>query len=425
MYRISDMLFDLKEWIIFHKTAFFSSLVGFFVVLFVGIGMYNRVPAGEDKDGNPVADSNEQIETMDTYSKDLQKKYNVLSFDTGANQHALAIEVNLFMKQPFIDEDTIRRDMRKYIQLLKDKYNDKQKKTWVQGVQIHLFDRKIVFDRKLADRGTFYYMLDNGYVLDETKKNSDGDTMDTSGMSTLNFVWMHTTTDDKRIKKQPDYEHYTLTSNTIQTVDLNSNVKALSDEEFALYLKLNMYSVLTGSNIGAVRLYLRWDLGLNLNKSGMQTIVDEFVDFMNRQEKISPKMVYYTNEDLLKQKLAVQRPQFLAFALYDEIISSRTEAQKYLIKMNSDLFMQVIKDDIDKRSEAINRDGTSSYKAGTDFDATIGVNAKKHKTNNSLELRQDGETKAKLEEGLGTEEKAANSLHKAVEEEAKKAEENN
>lgn len=373
-----NIKYTREDWKEYYPLRFWGGIFGIIAVIILGIWLSIRVPVGYDKNGDPKENSNEQITQLKKDSKTLRKTFSELNvMDVSTDKNHPILQISLFLKNPYVTQDDLSNDLNLYIKTLKTKYNSGKKKE-IRAIRFDIYDRKIVYDKGLTPRATAYYMRDSLDVLKENKKDEQEQERANATADTNTYIWQKTVEETKR----PNYDDYTLNISGFTAYDANTN--ALSDEEFAFFLKLKLYSAIAGSDTAAAQLYLKWDLGASLDSDGQGLMVDEITDFMEREYNTGDKTEYYDNPDLLKQSLAVQRPQFLLFATTDELQLNRLDAQKELIKNNSDLYKDVIAEDASKRAKSIKKDGTSSYKEGKDFNATTGTMAKKQKNDDDV-----------------------------------------
>ncbi|MFV1457873.1 hypothetical protein, partial [Bacillus mycoides] len=83
--------------------------------------------------------------------------------------------------------------------------------------------------------------------------------------------------------------------------------------------------------------------------------------------------------DVLKKRLAVERPQFMLFAETKEVVDGKEEAQEKLIKFNPNLYADAIKENINKVAEDM-QDGKVEDK---------GKEGKKGKDKGNVDLEVD------------------------------------
>src|SRR5699024_3720124 len=76
-------------------------------------------------------------------------------------------------------------------------------------------------------------------------------------------------------------------------------VEPLTDQEFSLYLKMDMYSTLLGgSRYGGARTYLQWDLGKDVYKVGIAAIEKELDEVKDRDLELKGQVHYYGFQDM-------------------------------------------------------------------------------------------------------------------------------
>lgn len=357
---------------------------GLAIVLIVIIALVGNKGNGLPEDA-PKENSEEMFAVMDKDSEELKKVFSdLLTVDKSADEKYPILDVSLYLKQPFIDESDLKNALDKYVEMLKYKYNVSKEGKYILGVQIKLYDRKIVFDKGLTPRGTAYYMLDKSKELEKIEKNKKlSEEVSDSGVTDPNIiVWEQTVLDYKR----PDYEDYRLTLAGFQPMKRNTAMNYLSDEEFAYYLKLKLYSTLVGNDTGGVKLYLQWDLGKDVTKDGLASILKDYRNFMDREKNTGIIVDYWDNPDKIKQELAIVNPQFVYFIETNKVEPDYSESQKQLILKNPELYKLPIENYINEVTEYLDENGNidiSKYSAYQEllkkYAPTIGKDYKEYK----------------------------------------------
>lgn len=355
-----DKIEDIKWFMQDHVKEIVAGIV---VVIAIAIGVL-FTSGGSEKKGDVKENSKAELAQMEEQAETLRGIFSELqTSQQGIHKSNVVLKVALYLKQPFIDEDELRTHLDEYMKLLKQKYSVDKK--YVTGLEVAIYDRKIVFDKELQPRATAYYMLKKNKEEEssedektEPKKDAFGNEIKRTKTNVARKVDMSREIWDETISQsgEPKYENYEWVVTNFEPMNKEVPTKPLSDEEFAFYLKLNQYSALMGSLTGGAQLYLQWDLGQNVFKDGVGAILKEFKTFSDRQTKLNGLADYYDNVDVLKKKLAVERPQFLLFAETKEVVDSKEEAQAKLIKFNPNLYTDAIKENIDKVAEEL-KDG--------------------------------------------------------------------
>ncbi|KLA07012.1 hypothetical protein B4086_5488 [Bacillus cereus] len=378
-----DKMEDIKWFIQDHIKEIGAGIV---VIVAIAIGVL-FTSGGSEKKGDVKENSKAELTQMEEQAETLRGIFSELqTSQQGIHKENVVLKVALYLKQPFLSEDELRTHLDDYMKLLKQKYSVDKK--YVTGLEVSIYDRKIVFDKELQPRATAYYMLKKNKEEEATedeqtepKKDAFGNEIKRTKTNVARKVDMSREVWDETIAQsgEPKYENYEWVVTGFEPMNKETPTTPLSDEEFAFYLKLNQYSALMGSLTGGAQLYLQWDLGQNVFKDGVGAILKEFKTFSDRQTKLNGLADYYDNVDVLKKKLAVERPQFLLFAETKEVVDDKEEAQAKLIKFNPNLYTDAIKENIDKVAEEL-KDGKAPIK---------GDKGKENKGKNSEEIQID------------------------------------
>ena len=309
-------------------------LIVFFIVIFsmLNYDPNKGIPSAENLEPN----SPEQIAYMEENSAELKEVFSELqTMDIGYNAQYPVLDIALYLKQPFMPSTEIQAHIEMYMDLLKLRYNDEEEGTKLRAVIINVYDRKAVFEQGLEPNGTYRYMYSSENVK---HPDEDDENFDTQGMSTVDLAWQQTIENEK----EPDYDKYAETF-TYNDITLNAGAKPMSDEEFEWFLKFDKYIALVGSVGGGADLYLQWDLGANTSEDGYVQVTQTFEEFVYRLDAINAKTSYYADNLYdLYEDLAIQNPQFLLFAEYEEIIDDPFDARARLIELNPDRYSEVI-----------------------------------------------------------------------------------
>lgn len=319
-------------------------LAGLLVVIFVGVMIFIKV--GEGAEANMIVegvkrDSLEEVDAMTEVSEEVDDVFSLFEERrVGTYEEFPAYEVDVYLKKPFLEEKEFKEALNKYIEIYKWKTNFN-----VSGLKIQVYDRKEVFERNLEPRAIVHYFheLDTDKLLTEEE---GGERLFGDNVLADNFL------DTIEVGKKPDYSKYITRIDGFKELSTSKGIMPLSDQEFSFYLKLNMYkTILGGSKYGGAKLYLQWDLGKNVYKDGIVAIEREFNEFEARHLDVGGQRDYFDNEFILKQELAVDKPQFLLFALTGNIEDDPLDAQRELIKEDPELFKSVLEDSIDSQVE--------------------------------------------------------------------------
>lgn len=353
-----DKIEDIKWYIQDHVKEIGGITVIVFAVVVAGFMLFGGKSDKDSKTALAKENTRAEMKQLEERSNSLREVFSeIKTVNQGLTPDNLVFKTSLYLKQPFLGEDELQNYINDYIISLKQKHNVDGK--YLTGLELDIYDRKILSDKELAPRAKVYYMLKDKEEKEKEEKDEkpkkdalgneikSGKIQVERQVDKLNSVWEETVAQ----KDEPDYKDYELIITGFEPLNRDASVKPLSDEEFAFYLKLNQYSAITGSLTGGAQLYLQWDLGQNVFKDGVGAILKEFKAFSERQTKLGGLADYYDSVDVLKKSLAIERPQFLLFAETKEVVDGKEEAQAKLIKFNPNLYTDAIKENINKVSE--------------------------------------------------------------------------
>lgn len=340
-YTVSDLAIDAWWWVTENvKTTIMG--VGFILFVILSFVVYNNQSGsgiGYDSATLPE-NSEEQLEYMQTKSDELKEVFSELQIINTSPDNYPVLEIDLYLKQPFMRRRDVESYLNTYIDLLKLRYNDSKSDTRIKAVRIEIYDREVVFSQNLPSNGTYTYMLASEYV-DEPR-----DDYDNRNRSMYDIGWEQTTMQSRT----PDYNRYAVYFD-YQELREDASVQPLSDEEFEWYLKFEQYAALAGGVPGAARLYLQWELGANTTQGGYLAVIDSFNIFVDRLRDINARRDFYSDDpDSLRRQLVITNPQFLLFADHGEIIEDPYEARARLININSSLYTRPVERWIENRA---------------------------------------------------------------------------
>lgn len=383
---MEDFFWDFKAWLNekpIHKISF---VLGVFAIILSLVGLF---AAGFNK----YSEISNRTELLQQDEQANNKYFEQLwvKEEPQANTKDIILTYDLYLKDPYISTYTLNTKLKNFVQSVKDKYNVNGNR--VRAIGIRLYDRKIVWDKGLQPRAIAFYAIQqeiatkNMQSQEKKDKNNkdlqvkqmDGTTADVSAAqqdSPQEQSWEYTLDNKGKI----DYNDYDLTVTGFQQYDKDAVNKPLTNQEFAFWLKLKLYQKILGtSNIdSAAILYLNYDLGGNVSYNDFVTISQDFEKFNNREKDLGDNTDYYPNDVLLRQKLAVYRPQLLYYALSGNMVKSRTEAQKKLIEMQPGTYNAVIREHNKQAAETTDKYGAENYYKGDPFVAVLGPYKKKY-----------------------------------------------
>lgn len=285
---------------------------------------------------------------------------------------------DVYLKQPFMDEGEINNYLDNFMNSVKTKYNGAT--PTVRSIGVRIYDRKVAWDMGLTPRAIAQYSLDADYVQSNNADSASSDeassalgspnlsSSDTTGTGVSNVSPMQTAWEaTNSATGSINYDNYSMSTLGLHTYDRNSVTSPLSDKEFAFWLKIKEYQAILGaSNIdAAVNLYLNYDLNGKVNQRSFYTIQGDFENFDKRQTALGDNTPYFPNTVLLKDQLALYRPQLLYYVLSGGVmIKSYEQAQKELIKVNSSEYGNLIKDHLSEISKNVDKFGQVNYYQG-------------------------------------------------------------
>lgn len=308
-----------------------TAIILFIVLMVVAMNKSTDSETGVDfKQNTP-----EEMKYIKDKSKALKNVFSELAVvNTSGDKKYPVLEIALYNKQPFMESADLELNMFDYLQLLKLKYNDEKDGVKIRAVRVKLYDRQIVYENGLKPNGTYMYLLKN----EEFKEDKSSDKYEDANKSQLDITWDYTVNYEGKV----DYSKYQEVFD-YQELKLDPSVEPLSDEEFAWFLKLDKYVALSGGVQGAGKLYLQWELGANTTKGGYLVVVNTFKAFVDRLTKLEAFDSYYSEEEImLKRDLIITNPQFLLYVETDEIEENPFKARNKLLKINPDLFSDVL-----------------------------------------------------------------------------------
>lgn len=343
---MKDTLLDLwdtvRYWVEDNKQIAVGILI---IIAFIGfiIFMYMPKPESSKLIKNSKPNTLEEVKEMKDVTESLDEDFSILDErKEGSQEKYPAYNLSLYMKKPFMNEDDLKKDIEKLIEIYKWKtdYN-------LSGMKIQLYDRKEVFEKDYLPRTTIYYSWK--ITEDAIKEEDEGGTF-IYGDDIQDITYQDTI----EAGKKPEYEEYVLDLGQFQQMKNDESITPLSDQEFSFYLKMHLYNELKeGSDYGGARMYLQWDLGRSLTKDGITAIVKEFREFQDRHLKLNGQREYIENLEFVKRDLAKESPQFLLFAETGEIVDDPLDAQKKLIEFSSGIYTKPLEDYIEEKSQDI------------------------------------------------------------------------
>lgn len=251
----------------------------------------------------------------------------------------ISYDIDLYMKNPFLNSSDIRRLLTDYVEALK--MLEKQNKRGIRAVRFTLYDRKVLYDLGLAHRGIYTYRIQNSSIKKE----------DVIGNESLEDAgWRITTSNTKK----PKYEDYRVESSNVRDFQVSPSSNPLSDQEFEWYLKYSKYALFKDPT----SLYLEWELGAPRDKAvdNRFNINKQFQDFAKRLTGVGDLIQFWDYPDGVKRQLIITHPQFLYYATTGQVAKNDIDARSKLLKSNPDFYTDTISEWLDSLSaEQVNQ----------------------------------------------------------------------
>lgn len=331
----------------------------------------------QEKDSNGIPkkmNTQYQLNWLKEQSKELKKDFSLLlekEVEKGRvkNNEIVLVEY-LYLKNPYIKSAKLKAQLYRLNEALKQKYNDSGKK--IKLIEYRIYDRKIIFEKNLPPRNVSYYYLDSTPYLKQQSKeeeqekkilNKENDSKVNTVAIPLRQLVIQKTLDSKKI----NYKNYRLEIDKFHEISSSNSKKTLSNEEFALFLKLELYKAITKNIISAIDLLLKWDFAKDMSEKDSMIIAKEFEQFYQRAKENQQNSNFYPNFELLKAKLAIYRPQLLLFALQNKREVNREAAQKKLQVLYPEL-KKVLQNHLEIVSQHANKYGGINWYLNDPFE---------------------------------------------------------
>lgn len=347
--------FDVIKWWVEDHLREIIILTGVLVVL-VG-GIYG-VRVAED-DGSPKG-VEETLTTLITTSQELKETFSLLDErSTGVDSKYPVLELDLYVKRPFIESFDLESELNKYVDALK--LINESKGIQVRAIRFTLYDRRILWQERLRPKGVFEYRYKNSTVTQDDVATA------ISGTETQTYdqaAWAKTLA----AKGKPKYNNYALAGN-YKYLTPKPGVDLLTDQEFAWFLKYDLYRQLGGG----FNLYLTWDLGAQPREDGRVMIKKQFDEFVKRLDSIRDYTEYYDYADRLKRQLVIDKPQFLYYSETKDVAKDDDDARRKLLEYNPRLYTETIDEWLTKQArQQVEQTTNGSYAPeGIDYDAEL------------------------------------------------------
>lgn len=285
----------------------------------------------------------QKIDDYHEHSQELKKYFSIISINnSGFSETIPVLDINLYLKTPFEDEEVLREKLKQLVNLYKIQYNV-DKKQFIAGINIGLYTRYLDYQEKLEPEFKyqwFYKELSKDDKKDIKEREKNNEIVDISEIQ-----WENT----RRLTKMPNYDEY---STSFNYEPYPIDVVALTDEEYAFFMKLKRYELLTGSIEEAVNLYVRWEYGVPI-KNTSYALKTQFKEFMKRQYNLKGQEYnpYKVRAYQYDKKIAVENPALVLFNHTGYVAKDNIEAMQILVNLYPDkyreLFVTHLEENID------------------------------------------------------------------------------
>lgn len=337
-YSIKDKLEEFWWWIQDNVKLFIILVTVSAVCILFFFGYRNATTTETDKvdyfskEHLTYLDKNSDMINKMFLNLDEDSDYQILgasnsSFIDSSNNASLIY--NLYVRKPFTDADTIENTLNTFLDMVK--LQTKAEGYDLKLVKFNLYFRKGTYKEGLDPDGSFKYMLDYK-KLDIEKLQKENK----YASSSVEAIAENETSLATKVRPK----NYT-TYFEFEALTTDSNLVALTDEEFEAYLKFDKYVALAGGFNAGVKLYLQWELGANVQQNPYLNISDQFKEFKERLGSTGEKTEYFSDNDnliILESNLLVSNPQLLLFAKDGVAVKDPTEARKMLLEGYADDF---------------------------------------------------------------------------------------
>ena len=310
-------------------------LVVVLVLLFLLAGFRGFQVIQKEKSDN---NANYNLAQSDKYFAVLQEKTNVSP--SGQNY----VVADLFLKKPFCSESDINNALYQEVGLILSHYNGSHNNK-LKAIGFRIYDRELVWRMGLTPRCIADYTVQPAIAQKYENKQQQKQQQQILGkkqakqmqqqpivnaVTPASQCWDYTLSNQNKAK---NYQTYSVNLYGFQPYNKNKTVKPLSNQEFAIWLKLKMYQTAIGANSfdSAIQLYLNYDLNGQVNQEDFNAIAENFEKLNQREEAIGDNTNYYPNAKMLRQELAIYRPQLLCLILTGKTPHGYLQAQKKIL----------------------------------------------------------------------------------------------
>lgn len=246
------------------------------------------------------------------------------------------LHIDLYLKTPYMPEAEYKQKINDLIETYKFRYNDDKGKVFVSHITMNVYTRALDYYEGLTGEYTVLYRndkLDSKLEKELRKREKNNEEIHIDVVHYENALEM---------TKKPDYSTYMTNSGFTPKSEISN---PYSDMEYAFYLKLNKYLLLSRNNLGeAIKLYLEWEYGLIVKDVGRQT-QKQFEAFLHREEvankgRISNPFVQRYQGSYL-EKMYVDNPSLVLYSLTNYTATNNLEAMRLLVKLFPNKFKDV------------------------------------------------------------------------------------
>lgn len=313
-----------------------------------------------------------------------------------SNGNGNYVVADLFLKKPYCTDSQINNALYNEANFIVEHYNGSHNDK-LKAIGFRIYDREIVWKMGLTPRCIADYTVQPAIATKAENKQQQKQQQQILGkqkakqmakqpiMNTVtpaSQCWDYTLSD---ANKHPNYAQYNLNLYGFTPYNPNQTTRPLSNQEFAIWLKLKMYqSAIGGSSFdSAVQLYLNYDLNGQVNQQDFNAIAENFLELNKRETDLGDNTNYFPNQKLLRQELAIYRPELLCLILTGKTPHNYFSAQKAILtSSNGKQYKSVIEKHTKDIGEHTTKYGGMDYiYKGDVFAGLTGNSATKHYPN--------------------------------------------
>lgn len=292
-----------------------------------------------------------------------------------SNGNGNYVVADLFLKKPFCTDSQINNALYNEANFITEHYNGSHNDK-LKAIGFRIYDREIVWKMGLTPRCIADYTVQPAIatkfennqqqkqqqqILGKKKAKQMAQQPIMNTVTPASQCWDYTLSSEN---KHPNYSQYNLNLYGFTAYNANQSSKPLSNQEFAIWLKLKMYQSAIGANSfdSAVQLYLNYDLNGQVNQQDFNAIAENFLELNKRETDLGDNTNYFPNQKLLRQELAVYRPELLCLILTGKTPHNYFDAQKAILSSsNGKQYKSVIEKHVKEIGEHTTEYGGMNY----------------------------------------------------------------